>query len=187
MRADARANRQALIEAARRVYAARGPEAPYSSIAEEAGVGIGTLYRHFPTQDDLVIGLVEDVRDRVVAVCETHLPEMAADPEPTWSAFVSDMVGLYLGAFLPQVIDRPDPTSLPAEVFAMRETVMSRIGEVLDLARQAGLVKPDVTPLHFQAGIGILTRPLPAVLLAQVPDMADWLVGVYVDGLRPRD
>lgn len=70
LRADAARNRAKILEAANRQIIAFGPEVPMESIAEDAGVAVGTLYRHFPTKADLVRAIVD-----------SHLEEMAAEAE----------------------------------------------------------------------------------------------------------
>ena len=67
LRSDARANREALLAAARRLYAERAGAVAFTMVAQEAGVGVATLYRNFPTQEDLVVGVLAQVRDEVVA------------------------------------------------------------------------------------------------------------------------
>lgn len=185
VRADARANRDALLQAARRLYADRGATVPYSLIALEAGLGIGTLYRHFPTPDDLLVGLVAQLRDQVVEICERCTATMPDNPDNAWSAFVHGIVDLELGAFLPQLLKGRSIDDLPADVQALRTTVLAEIGSILDRAKVAGLVRPDVTPLHFQAGIGAFTRPLPPLIAEALPELRAWLAEVYLAGLRP--
>ena len=77
MRADARSNRQDLVEAAWKLLAAEGPDASLRAIAQEAGVGIATLYRHYPTRDDLILGVVDEVQARVREI-------LAGARERTW-------------------------------------------------------------------------------------------------------
>src|SRR6266542_5619891 len=82
LRADAQRNRDKLLAAARAVFAEQGPEASLDEIAKRAGVGSGTLYRHFPTRDDL-IGAVyaERVAENVALV------ERAQRHEDPWAGF----------------------------------------------------------------------------------------------------
>jgi AcrR family transcriptional regulator len=74
-RADARRNEQALLDAAAAVFVASGVDAPVRAIAAEAGVGVGTIYRHFPTRADLVIAVY---RHQVDACAEAG-PQLLAD------------------------------------------------------------------------------------------------------------
>jgi AcrR family transcriptional regulator len=69
-RADARANRARLMAAAREVFRERGPDAEMKEIAERAGLGVGTIYRNFPTKDDLIVALVTEMVGEIRAVIE---------------------------------------------------------------------------------------------------------------------
>ena len=81
MRADARRNYERLVDAARKVFADRGGSASMEAIAQQAGVGVGTLYRHFPQRVDLVEAVYHDDVDALVASAERGLTEL--DP---WDA-----------------------------------------------------------------------------------------------------
>jgi AcrR family transcriptional regulator len=70
LRRDAAANRQRVLDAAARVFATHGLEASVDEIARVAGVGMGTLYRRFPTKDALIAALVQDVLDRMQALAD---------------------------------------------------------------------------------------------------------------------
>ncbi len=92
MRADATASRAAIIDAAWQGFATYGPDISLRSIAQDAGVGIATLYRHFPTRDDLFIGVGEEMLARLTSVCNRYVdaPSWDEDPAGTWSDFIAD-------------------------------------------------------------------------------------------------
>jgi AcrR family transcriptional regulator len=77
-RADARANRARLVEAARAVFSERGLAAEMKEIAERAGVGVGTIYRNFPSKEDLVLAIMRDAL--AAAIAEARLAEAMDDP-----------------------------------------------------------------------------------------------------------
>ncbi|MEU9407653.1 TetR/AcrR family transcriptional regulator [Streptomyces sp. NPDC048281] len=81
-RADARRNRERVLAAARAVFAERGIDAPMTTVARRAGVGVATLYRHFPTRDVLV----RDAYAQQMATCERALAEALAAADP-WQGF----------------------------------------------------------------------------------------------------
>src|SRR5688500_19673412 len=81
-RADARRNREAIVEAARELMATDGTDAQMDDIARAAGVGVGTVYRHFPTKDDLIVALVGD---RFARLAE-RAAEALSEDDP-WEAF----------------------------------------------------------------------------------------------------
>lgn len=78
MRADARQNIDALLEAAKTVFAESGVDAPIRSIAERAGVGVGTLYRHFPLRSDLISAVFR----REMDACVEAAPSLEAEFPP---------------------------------------------------------------------------------------------------------
>lgn len=85
MRADARRNREKVLEAARAEFAAQGQDAQMPDIAKHAGVGVGTVYRHFPTKEALVEALVRDHFSRIA-----DLAEQAADRDgDPWANFLT--------------------------------------------------------------------------------------------------
>ena len=86
LRADARANRQRLIDAAHDVFRERGLDAEMKTIAERAGVGVGTIYRNFPTKDDLITAIAAELVDTMVAVCNEATS--VADPVDAMRVFV---------------------------------------------------------------------------------------------------
>src|SRR6202451_1688497 len=91
MRADARRSRAKLLEAATAAFAEKGADAPLEDIARRAGVGIGTLYRHFPTRLDLQAAVF---RSQVGAVCgEGDALIKTAPPEQAFSAWMRSLAG----------------------------------------------------------------------------------------------
>jgi AcrR family transcriptional regulator len=82
MRADARRNREAVLAAARKRFAKEGLDGQMEDIARSAGVGVGTVYRHFPTKADLIAALVRDRFERLAERAE----EALAEDDP-WEAF----------------------------------------------------------------------------------------------------
>src|SRR3954468_8431299 len=82
-RRDAERNRQKLIDAGRSLFAEEGPDAPFEGVARRAGVGIGTLYRHFPTREALVEVIFAEHIDEVLAAAEE-----AASAEDAWGGLV---------------------------------------------------------------------------------------------------
>ncbi|MEV0263073.1 TetR/AcrR family transcriptional regulator [Streptomyces sp. NPDC050617] len=82
VRADARRNRERVLVAARAVFAEHGIDAPMATVARRAGVGVATLYRHFPTRDALVRGAFAQQME----ICARALTEALAAPDP-WQGF----------------------------------------------------------------------------------------------------
>jgi AcrR family transcriptional regulator len=94
LRSDARRNRERLVASARELFAARGVDVPVEEITDHAGLGMGTLYRHFPTKDDLVAAVLEDAFAEI-----GRLAEEAAAAEDAWeglSGFLHDALELHV-------------------------------------------------------------------------------------------
>ena len=179
MRADARRSRAKLIDAATAAFAEHGADAPLDDIARRAGVGIGTLYRHFPTRLDLQAAVF---RNQVQSVCATadELIETVT-PEQAFAGWIRAMAG-YL------VTKRGLSSSLIAGLgkdselisgcwMAMRDTAE----RLLNHAQEAGVLRSDLTPhdvLRMVHGIVIATE--------HAPEDTDRLLSLMLDGMRPR-
>ncbi|MGW5717096.1 TetR/AcrR family transcriptional regulator [Amycolatopsis sp. NPDC003865] len=143
MRADARRNYERLLEEAQRAFAEHGVEASLEDIARRAGVGIGTLYRHFPTRDALLETLL---RARFDARAE-RARELLTHPEPltalqAWLAELGDATGTFRGLVELTAEALSDESSrLYASCHAMREAG----SHLVERAKQAGELRRDVT------------------------------------------
>lgn len=186
MRADARANRAAIVAAATAQIATHGIDISLTAIAERAGVGIATLYRNFATRDDLVGAVLADLQGRLLAVVERCRPQFDTDPEAAWAAFGHEVAALRPGALVSAfAAEFVTDDHLPEPLAAERARSLAAVQQILDEAKRAGLVRADLTAIQFQLGIASITRPLPDVA---VPDLAEheaWLIEIYLRGLRP--
>ena len=180
-RADAQRNVERLIAAAREAFAAHGANAPLDDIARSAGVGAGTLYRHFPTR----LALVEAVyRDSVERLCAegAHL----AATEPPAEALID-----WLRGFVTVVSEKRGLAAAlteegqASELFAQCHTMINATGgELLDRAKRAGAVRDDVP-------LGDVLKMAKAFAHAaetssEGPGLAERLLVLSMDGLRPR-
>ncbi|MDN5757981.1 MAG: TetR/AcrR family transcriptional regulator [Tomitella sp.] len=153
-RADARRNEQVLLDAAARVFSTTGIDAPVRFVAAEAGVGMGTLYRHFPTRADLVVAVYRHQVDACVELGEALLnsgtsPFAALD---TWiDAFVDFLVTKH--GLVSVRGDESDAGTLH-EYFLDRLVPMCE--HLLAAAREADDVTADVTAYELMRGIGNL-------------------------------
>jgi AcrR family transcriptional regulator len=139
LRADARRNREAILKAARRVFARDGTDAQMDDVARRAGVGVGTVYRHFPTKEALLDALVAD---RV-----TQLAGFLAEALEEEDAFLGLCTALRRGAELAsrdrattELFTRRGPQVAGAPFDEMRD----RTDELVRRARDAGQVRPDL-------------------------------------------
>jgi AcrR family transcriptional regulator len=180
-RADARRNSERLIAAAREAFATRGPDAPLDDIAREAGVGPGTLYRHFPTR----LALFEAVyRDSVERLCAEG--ERLAATEPPGEALVAWLKGFVTVVSqkrgLAAALTEEGRTS---ELFAECHTMINATGgTLLDRAKMAGAVRGDVALddlLKMAKAFAHVAESSP-----EGPALAERLLVLALDGLRPR-
>jgi AcrR family transcriptional regulator len=180
MRADARQNRARLLVAATEAFAERGADAPLEDIARRAGVGIGTLYRHFPTRLDLQAAVF---RSQVDAVCG-QADELLAGPTPeqAFAGWIHALAG-YLVTKRGLSKALVDGLGMDSELMrscwlAMHDATRRLIGR----AQQAGVVRQDVEAMDVMRLVhGVV------VSAEKAPDQLDRLLGFVLDGLkRPR-
>lgn len=191
MRADARANRQALLQAAWVLFAEKGTDVHMRTIAQTAGVGIGTLYRHFPTYDDLLISLLSEVFMRITDIAEEHLKRWDTNPERTWEEFIHAIGALGLGALSyrlgPHIQSSPDIQRSLDGFIAQSYT---KLNEITDRAKEAHLVDKDVRGQWIFTGLAAITRPAPHEVPPEVAEQLEghqkWLIDTYIRGLKPE-
>ncbi|MUL44547.1 TetR/AcrR family transcriptional regulator [Mycobacterium sp. CBMA293] len=179
LRADAARNRARVLEVAYQTFADEGFSVPIDEIARRAGVGAGTVYRHFPTKDDLYRAVIED---RLQSVTDAGRACLASDaPGDALFDFLRSMVRW--GETDQGLVDALaglgiDVNTLVPDVEA---EFLALVGELLAAGQRAGTVRPDVSPAEVKA-------LLVAVQAAQRynPDAAERVVELMMDGLRPR-
>jgi AcrR family transcriptional regulator len=178
-RADAERNLAALLDAARTVFATSGVDAPAKEITDKAGVGVGTLYRHFPQRSDLVLAVLKQEIDACAdagrALSAAHPPEAAL---ARWVQRYTELVATKAG--LASALQSAD-----AAHEALRVHLHQRMEPVADgllaAARAAGQVRADVTAADLLYAVALLCHPVPG----REPGYSHHLVGVFIDGLRP--
>ncbi|AEW96174.1 MULTISPECIES: TetR/AcrR family transcriptional regulator [Streptomycetaceae] len=180
MRADARRNYQRLLTEAKAAFLAQGSDAPLEEIARRAGVGIGTLYRHFPDRTALMAAVFTGEVDALVSLAG----ELAGRPDPVdalavWLRAVITHSTAYRG--LGKALMATGAAGLDSCQAPLRQAG----GTLLERARDVGGVRPD-------ADIPDLLRLCHAIGLAAEadpddPGLADRLLALAVDGLRARE
>jgi AcrR family transcriptional regulator len=180
-RADAVRNRERVLEAAKSVFSAGGPDASLEAVARTAGVGIGTLYRHFPTRE----ALFEAVYRREVQQLADLAEQLKQEAKPIdalrhWMRsnvkFVATKKGMSVALALAAYKN--------SELFSYSfERLTRAVGALLDRAIAAGEIRDDISPED-------LLRAL--VGMCYMQDQPGWqtsvlrLVDVFIDGLRNR-
>ncbi len=179
MRSDARRNRERLLRAAGEQFAAAGSEVPLEAIARAAGVGIATLYRHFPTRDALIEAVYRDEVDRLCGAAE-HLLATAA-PDDALARWMDRFVSYAtrkrgLSGALKSIAEAQSDL-LPST----RERLLATIGRFLEAGRATGTIRADVRSED-------VLRAMSAVWA--MPEDEKWashakrVLGLLIDGLR---
>ena len=175
LRADAQRNRAKILRAARDAFAASGYGVPLDDIAALAGVGPGTVYRHFPTKEALfeavVTARVEDLADDARARAD------AADPGQAFFAF--------LGRVAQEAAvkrDLPDAIEIAG---ALQDNLYAALDALLHRAQQAGAVRGDIsTPDIIVLLKGLIRSIQEASAVTDDPRLSGRLFAVVTDGLR---
>ena len=178
LRADAARNRARVLEVAYETFAAEGLSVPIDEIARRAGVGAGTVYRHFPTKEALFQAVIEDRIRRVVD--EGHAMLTSVGPAEAIFAFLRSMV-LHWGAIDRGLVDALAGygIDIACAVPAAEDAFRGVLEELLRAGQAAGTVRPD---------IGV--REVKAIMVgcqameAYNSELAERVTDVVVDGLR---
>lgn len=179
LRADARRNREAVLAAAAEAFSRHGVEASLEEIARQAGVGIGTLYRHFATREDLVLDVY---RREVERLCEAAQELSAAHPP-------DEALRLWMERFVGYAAAKRGMVGLLRTMMNDHRVELMRdlkgdihvaVGTLLGRAADAGLIRTDVTSDDLLRGLG-------GICMANdtgPSDTALRLVSIVFDGMR---
>jgi AcrR family transcriptional regulator len=179
LRADARRNRERVLTAAAVVFSEHGRDAQMDDVASRAGVGVGTVYRHFPTKEALMEALAVDRFEKVLAAAKAAL-----ERDDPWDAFVEAVwQGAELlssdRAFTEIVGELQGPMPLSDEFLT---TMNDTWGEILSRAKACGALRADVVlddiPM-VMCGVGFATRKPHCC-----PEAWRRHVAILIDGLR---
>ncbi len=180
LRADAVRNRARILDAAEVVFASEGIEAPVDDIAEKAGVGVGTLYRHFPNKEKLCEAILIE---RLKSLTEdAHALADADDPVAAFFSFLQHFVEL--GVSKRHLIDAVMGAGLDFEKAAepVKKELQEAVGVLLRRAQDAGAVREDVTPIGV---VSLISATCHAAGHADdLPALS--LLGIVCDGLRAQ-
>ncbi|MER9017290.1 helix-turn-helix domain-containing protein [Mesorhizobium sp. M0898] len=178
VRADARRNIDALLRAAMAVFATSGVEAPVREIAEKAGVGVGTVYRHFPQRSDLIVAVFRNEVD----ACADAAPILAGKHEPgealaLWMQRYVDFITAKRGLAAALYSGNPAFDTLPAY---FNQRLRPALQTLLEAAAAAGEVRADIEPGDLLGAAASLAMPAHG----GGPAQARRMVALLVDGLR---
>jgi AcrR family transcriptional regulator len=183
LRADAARNRELIIAAAAAVFAERGLDAATAEIAHRAGVGEATLFRRFPTKDDLIDAIIETRMDEVAALADAAADH--PDPAVALERFMADLVKQFSRdrGFFEAAGERCMSDSKFQE---QRERGMEAVGRLLKRAQDAGAVRTDLSPadISFLAGSAMYAMEVSKPGLRE--DLWKRYLRVILDGMKPE-
>ena len=179
-RSDAQRNVAALVEAAKTVFAGRGVDAPAKEITDLAGVGVGTLYRHFPRRSDLIVAVLQ----REIDACAEAAEELGATLSP-WEALMgwierfTAFVGTKRG--LAAALHSGDPAydDLPQHLLDRLEPALQTL---LARAVDSGDARGGVTAREVLMAIALICQPV----RGEQPSFNQRMTQVFMDGLASR-
>jgi AcrR family transcriptional regulator len=179
LRADAARNRARVLETAYETFAAEGLSVPIDEIARRAGVGAGTVYRHFPTKEDLFAAVVESRLQHIIAAGHALLDDPG--PGEALFAFLRSMV-LDFGATDQGLVDALGGLGIDVDSAAPDADAAFRalLGELLAAAQGAGTVRADVDVPEIKA-LMVGCQAMQGYDSARAARVTD----VVIDGLRP--
>ena len=181
LRADAQRNRERLLDAAVRAFAQEGPDVTLDAIAKDAGVGIGTLYRHFTTREALVEAAY---RNELARLCDAASDLLAALPP-------DQAMRMWMDRFVDYMTTKRDMADALRAVIASggnpysesRDRLLAAITALLEAGAAAGTLRSDVEPGD------VLTSLSGVSMAAAAPaqrDRAGRVLDLLMDGLRYR-
>ena len=179
LRADAQRNRERILDAARQVFAEEGLDASLNEVARRAGVGVATLFRRFPTREDLIAATFADPMTQYAALIETAL----ADPDP-WQGFC----GYVRAVCSMQAGDRgftdvlTQTFSTAKEFEAQRDLAFRRFTELIARAKEAGGLRSDFVaedlPMLLMANAGVVAATAGAAPETS-PRLVEYLIQAF--------
>jgi AcrR family transcriptional regulator len=180
LRADARRNREKVLEAARAVFAEQGRDAQIDDVARRADVGVGTVYRHFPTKDALLQALSDETFETIAAYARDALAR-----EDAWEAFIDVM---WFGAQRTagdrgfSEILAASPNSMPPQRCPGERDLNASGAELMERAKAEGRMRSDV----MIEDVGLLMCGVGSAsgMFHPLPDAWRRHLGIVLDGLR---
>jgi AcrR family transcriptional regulator len=180
LRSDARRNRERLVASARELFARDGVDVPVEEIVRRAGLGMGTLYRHFPAKEDLVDAVLEEAFAELVV-----LAEEASEAEDAWAGltrFLEEaLVRHARNRGLKDLVATTDHGRQRAQ--AIREKIRPLLGRMVERAQAQGALRPDVAPEDIPLVFWTTDRVIERTA-AIAPDCWRRFLVILLDGLR---
>lgn len=183
LRKDASVNRERLLDAARELFAEKGLGVTLNDIAHHAGVGVGTAYRRFANKEEIIDTLFEERLQAVEAIAREALDE--PDPWQALTDYLRRALAMQFGdRGLHQILD--DPTLGDARINDVRVRIAPLIVELVDRAKNAGVVRDDFQPTDVTF-IQSAMAPIMNSTRDVAPEIYERYLTFFLDGIRSDD
>jgi AcrR family transcriptional regulator len=179
MRQDARENRERILVAAEEVFGAHGAAGSTEEVARRAGVGIATVFRHFPTKEELIEATLLRHFDQLTE--KAHALATGADPAVAWRTLVRAMIETGATKLTLASMLGDDRGGFPSSALAASGRLKTAVSEILRHAQDTGTVRPSVTVEEVYLLIRGLAQA--AVTMPVRPDTLDRAIDVVLAGL----
>jgi AcrR family transcriptional regulator len=182
LRADAERNRRRILEAAAAAFSESGLDVGVAEIARRAGVGAGTLFRRFPTKEDLIFAIIEERTLELIAAGRAALAE--DDPGKAIREFMFAGVEMHVRdqGFFDAVVKRMNREERLRE---LRVEIVEIAGELLKRGQEAGVVRDDLEPPDLPL-LMCAAASAAAPIHRALPELWRRYVGLVLDGLGPE-
>lgn len=180
IRADAVRNREQILRAAVDLLVDVGPTVALETVAKRAGVGIATLYRHFPDRTVLLRQVAVDMLEQSTKVAKTALAE-EPDAFTALAAYIHAAIDLRMGVLMPMLAER---VAGDDQLFAARQNSKRSLEELVKAAHDEGSLRPDVGPGDISLLVIRVARPLPIPITTEANNrLSHRHAEVILDGL----
>jgi len=182
MRADAARRRQNIIAHAKHVFAERGGDVALEAVAAASGVGIATLYRNFPSREDLVQAVVQDMVEQIIDAVDQARSVLDTDPSSAWKDLLSSLMSMELGALTDGLALQAgaarnlDSTPLSQ----VQQPAVDALNNVLAKLSRHRTVREDLTALDVIVAVATITRPQVSPIRGAAPGVPKQLADAYL-------
>src|SRR3954465_13372856 len=182
LRADAERNRRRILEAAAAAFSESGLDVGVAEIARRAGVGAGTLFRRFPTKEDLILAIIEDRTLELIPPSREALEEEDATAAIRGFMFAGVEMHVRDQGFYDAVVKRLNQEERLRE---LREQMVEIAAELLERGQKAGVLREDLEPPDLPLMM-CAAATAAAPLHGTLPGLWRRYVGLVLDGLKPE-
>ena len=182
MRADAARRRETIIANARHIFAQRGGDAALETVAAASGVGIATLYRNFPSRDDLVRAVIDDMVREILELVAEARGSVDKDPAEAWKGLLAGLMDMELGALtdgLGLQAGTGTGTGEAPPLVEVQQPALTALDELLTILKRRNAVQRSITALGVVVAVATITRPQVAAIREAAPGVPAQLAEAY--------